>query len=59
MGERPCAGIEFDVWVPDAPPCSAEDFEGVALEGATRVIVPAGVRCSSWAAAVLGPPLVP
>jgi hypothetical protein len=43
-----------DVWVPDAPPCSAEDFEGVALEAATRMTVPSGVRCTAWAAAAPG-----
>ena len=44
----------IDVWVPDAPPCSAEDFEGVAVDVA-RVTVPPGVKCASWAAAAPGP----
>ena len=45
----------IDVWVPDAPACSAEDFEGVSLEGSARISVPPGVRCASWAVARPGP----
>jgi hypothetical protein len=46
----------IDVWVPDAPPCSTEDFEGVSLDRTARVSVPSGVKCASWAAAGPGPP---
>jgi hypothetical protein len=42
---------KIDVWVPDAAACSTEDFEGVALEGSTRVRPPPDVRCASWVAA--------
>ena len=42
---------KVDVWVPDAPACSAEDFEGVRLGMAAHVSVPPGVRCASWVAA--------
>jgi hypothetical protein len=42
---------KIDVWVPDAAACSMEDFEGVALEGRTRVRPPPGVRCAAWIAA--------
>ena len=44
-----------DVWVPDAPPCAAEDFTGVAVESDARVRVPSAVRCTAWAAAWPGP----
>ena len=44
---------KIDVWVPDAAPCSAADLDGVAMS-AGRVVVPAGVRCASWAAASPG-----
>jgi len=46
---------KIDVWVPDAPACSAEDFERVAVDAAMRVSVPPGVRCGSWLAASPGP----
>lgn len=42
---------KIDVWVPDAVPCSPEDFDGVAFESRTRVRVPSGVRCAAWAVA--------
>jgi hypothetical protein len=45
----------IDVHVPDAPPCSAEDFEGVSFDRAARVSVPSGVKCASWAVAGPGP----
>lgn len=44
------ASGKIDVWVPDAPACSADDVEGVALEGRMRVRVPPGVRCAAWIA---------
>jgi hypothetical protein len=54
VGPSALAPGKIDVWVPDAMACSAEDFEGVALEGGARVRVPPGVRCASWAAAAPG-----
>ena len=44
------ASGKIDVWVPDAAPCSVDDFEGVALENKTSVRVPPGVRCPTWVA---------
>jgi hypothetical protein len=41
---------KIDVWAPDAAACSAEDFEGVALDSKSLVRVPPGVRCSAWIA---------
>lgn len=48
---------EIEVWVPDAPPCSAEDLEGVTMTAEAAVTVPAAVRCNAWAAAAPGPKL--
>jgi hypothetical protein len=44
----------LDVWIPDAPPCSLEDFEGAAFTEA-EARVPKGVRCGAWVAAAPGP----
>jgi hypothetical protein len=44
----------FDVWIPDAPPCSVEDFEGTAFAGESVVTVPKGVRCGAWMVASPG-----
>jgi hypothetical protein len=41
----------LDVWIADAPPCSAEDLEGAAFAGASEVRPPSGVRCPAWAVA--------
>jgi hypothetical protein len=41
----------LDVWIADAPPCSAEDLEGAVFSGANDVRVPDGVRCGAWAVA--------
>ena len=49
------AAGKIDVWVPDAAPCSASDFDGVAQGAGGRVAVPSGVRCASWVAAAPGP----
>jgi hypothetical protein len=40
-----------DVWVRDAPPCSAADLAGVAAVDAGAFDVPAGVRCQRWSIA--------
>jgi hypothetical protein len=46
---------KIDVWVPDSPACSVEDFERVAVDAGMKVSVPAGVRCGSWLAVSPGP----
>ena len=43
----------LDVWIPDASPCSLEDFEGAAFTE-TEVRVAKGVRCGGWIAAAPG-----
>jgi hypothetical protein len=43
-----------DIWVPDAPACSAADLGGAAFVDETQVRVPKGVRCGAWAVASLG-----
>src|SRR5262245_24734961 len=44
----------LDIWIPDAPPCSLEDFDGAAFTE-TEVRVAKGVRCGGWVAAAPGP----
>ena len=44
----------FDVWVPDADPCSSEDLAGVSLGAGGAPVVPSGVRCDAWAVAAPG-----
>jgi len=41
----------LDVWIADAPPCSAQDLEGAAFAGSSEVRAPSGVRCTAWAVA--------
>jgi hypothetical protein len=44
----------FDVWIPDALPCSVEDFAGTSFAAETLVTVPKGVRCGAWIVASAG-----
>jgi hypothetical protein len=41
----------LDVWIADAPPCTAEDLEGAAFAATGKVHAPIGVRCPAWAVA--------
>jgi hypothetical protein len=43
-----------DVWAPDAPVCSQEDFAGVSSGADGGFVVPTGVRCGAWAVASPG-----
>jgi hypothetical protein len=43
-----------DVWVPDAPACSAEDLADVSLSAGGDPVVPGGARCEAWAVAMPG-----
>jgi len=45
---------KYDVWVPDAAPCSAEDLEGASFASDTEARAPSGVRCGAWGVAAPG-----
>jgi hypothetical protein len=44
-----------DVWVPAAPPCSAEDLAEVSPDAGSEGVGSSSVRCEAWAVAEPGP----
>jgi hypothetical protein len=43
--------MNVDVWIADAPPCTAQDLEGAMFAANGEARAPAGARCPAWAVA--------